>query len=62
MRFFHLLTVSLKSRLKTLIKLVCGCCDERMEDRGETIVGKKIGVTSQPVQEMLGVFQPDFGF
>ena len=25
----------------------------RMEDRGETIVGKKIGVTSQPVQEML---------
>ena len=34
----------------------------RLEDRGETIVGKKIGVTSQPVQEMLGVFQPDFGF
>jgi 2-oxopent-4-enoate/cis-2-oxohex-4-enoate hydratase len=29
---------------------------------GETIVGKKIGVTSAPVQEMLGVFQPDFGF
>ena len=29
---------------------------------GETIVGKKIGVTSKPVQEMLGVFQPDFGF
>jgi 2-oxopent-4-enoate/cis-2-oxohex-4-enoate hydratase len=29
---------------------------------GEKIVGKKIGVTSAPVQEMLGVFQPDFGF
>jgi 2-oxopent-4-enoate/cis-2-oxohex-4-enoate hydratase len=28
---------------------------------GETIVGKKIGVTSKPVQELLGVFQPDFG-
>ncbi|MEP5764242.1 MAG: fumarylacetoacetate hydrolase family protein [Halieaceae bacterium] len=38
----------------------------RMVDRrvqaGETIVGKKIGVTSKPVQDMLGVFQPDFGF
>lgn len=29
---------------------------------GETIIGKKIGVTSKPVQDMLGVFQPDFGF
>ncbi|MEM8661170.1 MAG: fumarylacetoacetate hydrolase family protein, partial [Pseudomonadota bacterium] len=29
---------------------------------GEALVGKKIGVTSKPVQDMLGVFQPDFGF
>lgn len=34
----------------------------RIADRGVTVVGKKIGVTSQAVQEMLGVFQPDFGF
>ena len=34
----------------------------RVERDGEQIIGKKIGVTSAPVQEMLGVFQPDFGF
>lgn len=34
---------------------------ERRIAAGETIVGKKIGVTSKPVQDFLGVFQPDFG-
>lgn len=35
---------------------------ERRVSDGERIIGKKIGVTSKPVQDMLGVHQPDFGF
>jgi 2-oxopent-4-enoate/cis-2-oxohex-4-enoate hydratase len=34
---------------------------ERRLDAGETVIGKKIGVTSKVVMEMLGVDQPDFG-
>jgi len=35
---------------------------QRRVDAGEKIVGKKIGVSSKAVQEMLDVHQPDFGF
>ncbi len=35
--------------------------DRRLND-GETLVGKKIGVTSKAVQNMLQVHQPDFGY
>ncbi len=34
---------------------------QRRLDAGETVVGKKIGVTSKVVMDMLGVNQPDFG-
>jgi 2-oxopent-4-enoate/cis-2-oxohex-4-enoate hydratase len=36
--------------------------EQRVQLDGEKIIGKKIGVTSKPVQDMLSVFQPDFGF
>ena len=35
--------------------------ERRLAD-GEQVIGKKIGVTSKAVQEMLDVHQPDFGF
>ena len=31
-------------------------------DAGERVIGKKIGVTSKAVQNMLNVHQPDFGY
>ncbi len=34
----------------------------RLHTNGEHVIGKKIGVTSKAVQDMLGVYQPDFGF
>jgi len=35
---------------------------ERRLAAGETVIGKKIGVTSKTVMDMLNVRQPDFGF
>ena len=35
---------------------------KRRQDDGEKVIGKKIGVTSKAVQNMLNVHQPDFGF
>lgn len=34
---------------------------ERRVAAGETVIGKKIGVTSKAVQQAIGVFEPDFG-
>ncbi len=33
----------------------------RRLEAGERVVGKKIGVTSKPIQDFLGVYEPDFG-
>ncbi len=35
---------------------------DRRVEAGESIIGKKIGVTSKAVQNMLNVHQPDFGY
>ncbi len=35
---------------------------QRRLDAGERVIGKKIGVTSKAVQNMLNVHQPDFGY
>ena len=34
---------------------------QRRIDAGETIVGKKVGATSAAVQNLLGLYEPDFG-
>src|ERR1700694_2397048 len=34
---------------------------QRQIEAGETIVGKKVGATSAAVQNMLGLYEPDFG-
>jgi 2-oxopent-4-enoate/cis-2-oxohex-4-enoate hydratase len=33
----------------------------RRIEAGESIIGKKIGLTSKPIQDFLGVYEPDFG-
>lgn len=42
-------------------RISLGLLEKRQVD-GERIVGKKIGVTSKAVQDMLNVHQPDFGY
>ena len=46
---------------RRLPHLSCACSSRRLAD-GERVIGKKIGVTSKAVQNMLGVHQPDFGY
>lgn len=39
-----------------------GLLKKRIDNDGEKVIGKKIGVTSKAVMNMLGVHQPDFGY
>ncbi|MEN9887181.1 MAG: hypothetical protein RL758_1759 [Pseudomonadota bacterium] len=48
--------ISLEDAYRIQLRMVT-----RRVQAGETIVGKKIGVTSKPVQDFLGVYEPDFG-
>ena len=48
--------ITLEDAYKIQVRMVA-----RRVQAGEKIVGKKIGVTSKPVQDFLGVYQPDFG-
>lgn len=55
------LTNSYNLSINDAYAISLGLRDKRLTD-GEVIIGKKIGVTSKPVMDMLGVNQPDFGF
>ena len=35
---------------------------EKKKARGEKVIGKKIGLTSKAMQELLGIDEPDYGF
>jgi 2-oxopent-4-enoate/cis-2-oxohex-4-enoate hydratase len=56
---------NLRDRVEGITKEDAYRIQARMIDRriaaGEKVIGKKIGVTSKGVQNMLGVFEPDFG-
>lgn len=47
--------------IKNAYHISKGMLEHRLAD-GERVIGKKIGVTSKAVQNMLGVHQPDFGY
>lgn len=47
-------------RIEDAYRIQLDFIDRRVQ-AGEKVIGKKIGVTSKAVQDMLGVYQPDFG-
>ena len=53
----HRATLSIDDAYRISLALLA-----KREAAGERVIGKKIGVTSQAVQDMLGVDRPDFGF
>ena len=49
--------LSVKDAYKIQLKLI-----EEKTKRGEIIIGKKVGLTSKAMQELGGIFEPDYGF
>ncbi len=49
--------LSLEDAYKIQLRLI-----EEKTRRGEVIIGKKVGLTSKAMQELGGVFEPDYGF
>ena len=46
--------------IKTAYTIQLAIIEERLK-KGEQVVGKKIGLTSKPMQQLLGIDEPDYG-
>lgn len=50
-----------EAQIEDAYRVSLGLVDHRRR-AGETVIGKKIGLTAKAVQDMLGIDEPDYGF